>query len=462
MSYLFDFASFIEELRENEDKKEIVESYESLYGKIDPDITKQVWFIEYVKCFYEYYPAAGLCLPEDLEDDFDWKLLFALVAASFSSKYSFEKSNEESDNKWRLKISVSNKSDSIEKYLDELWSFQISTLYEIYIEEQINLQRYLADEDNDETEPIIRERADRLDVIKNAIRKVKNGISTIYHYTSINTFSEILRSKSLRASDLRFLNDPKEKKIWYEVFDDAIESINKEIIEGEDSDIFLKEIKKRIDSYRDADCYLVSLSELQDELTQFDRYGDKLKGVSIGFDLSSLIDELFKYNSDKNESGVSGFLWGKVEYNMSTLKEDVINMLNELLKNCISSGKTPNEFFDTISLMKQFNKDCDKIFMRILDAKNADYIAEKEYRLYWVQERDKKVKKVDFFCRKPMIIPYVTLEFGQDKIPFKEIIVGSGNQDEVVDNIKEVLAILGYSEKEVKVKKSKLKYRSSD
>ena len=81
---LFDFSSFIEKLRHNEETKESIEKYESFYGPIDSDITYQVWYSEYIKHFFPYYNA--IKHPEELEDDeFDWKLLYALVLGSFST-----------------------------------------------------------------------------------------------------------------------------------------------------------------------------------------------------------------------------------------------------------------------------------------------------------------------------------------------------------------------------------------
>ena len=461
MSYRFDFAEYIEELRRNEVKKEIIESYEAIYGKISPDIKAQVWYNDYVKHFIQYYADAKICVPKELEEDYDWELLFALIVASYSSDYTLEKNTQDSGKPFRLLIDVWNNDTEIEKYLDDLWSFQVFRLFEIYIEEQISSQTTIAS-DNEENVSFNKLRIERIDAIKRAIWSANRGKGpAVYHYTSISTLNEILRSKRLRATDLRFLNDPSEKQIWYEVFNSAVAKIEKEITLEEDKKFYLKKIKERVDSYRDVDCFIVSLTELQDDLPQFDRYGDSSKGVSIGFNMRLLIDRLNDQNKiNYDTDNVAGFLFGSVEYNMASIEDEVVTLINTLLDDSLSSGKTTTEFFDTISLVKKFKKDCDKIFMAIGGAKNADYEAEKEYRLYWLQERGKNGKVVDFFCRKPMIIPYVNFELGPDLLPLKEIIVGPGNDDGVVFNLKEVLRYLGYPERGVKVKKSKRKARS--
>ena len=154
---LFDFPAFIEELREKEDKKEIVEKYEKHFGKIQWDIKDQIWYTDYLSQF----PTQSYLTPEDLEDDFDWDILEKLVVGSFSSDYELKQDNK--DGWWELYIAVKSWDQSIVKTVSELWSFQILRLYEIYIEEQMNLQILMNEEDEDwEKEALISERQVRL------------------------------------------------------------------------------------------------------------------------------------------------------------------------------------------------------------------------------------------------------------------------------------------------------------
>ena len=156
---LFDFPAFIEELREKEDKKEIVEKYEKHFWKIQWDIKDQIWYTDYLSKF----PTQPFLTPEDLEDDFDWDILEKLVIGSFSSDY--ELKQDEKDGDWELYIAVKSWDQSIVKTVSELWSFQILRLYEIYIEEQMNLQILMDEENEDgdsEKEALISERQVRL------------------------------------------------------------------------------------------------------------------------------------------------------------------------------------------------------------------------------------------------------------------------------------------------------------
>ena len=75
---------------------------------------------------------------------------------SFSSDYELK---TESEKEPELYIAVKSWDQSVVKKVSELWSFQIQRLYEIYIEEQINLQVLKAeDQDGVEKNSIEQER----------------------------------------------------------------------------------------------------------------------------------------------------------------------------------------------------------------------------------------------------------------------------------------------------------------
>jgi len=152
---LFDFTAFIQELREKPDKKSIVEKYEKLFGPIKWEIKEQKWYTEYVSTF-DVLPSAT---PEELKNDFDRDLLQQLVVASFSSDYELKKTKPE-DELRDLYIAVKSGDQSVVKTVSELRSFQVLRLYEIYIEEQMNLHA-LKHEDEKEKDAIDQERTMR-------------------------------------------------------------------------------------------------------------------------------------------------------------------------------------------------------------------------------------------------------------------------------------------------------------
>lgn len=152
---LFNFQDFIDEMREKSDKKEIVEKYESLYGPIQGDYTDQLRYKDYLVKF----PSALFLTPDELGDDFDRDLLQKLVVGSFSSDYELKLDAEKGGNE--LYIAVKSGDQSVIKTVSELWSFQMLRLYEIYVEEQMNLQ-ILKKEEEEEQGAIDAERAVKL------------------------------------------------------------------------------------------------------------------------------------------------------------------------------------------------------------------------------------------------------------------------------------------------------------
>lgn len=157
---LFNFQSFIDEMREKDDKKEIVEKYEKHFGPITGDVKDQEWYTGYLINFKNH----SFKVPEELQEEFDRKLLLQLVAGSFSSECMFEKDKdiEEHENPRELTISVKSGDQSVVKKVSELWSFQIMRLYEIYIEEQMNLHTLIKEEEKD-AEAILWQRHLRLE-----------------------------------------------------------------------------------------------------------------------------------------------------------------------------------------------------------------------------------------------------------------------------------------------------------
>lgn len=147
---LFDFQAFIEELREKPEKKQIVEKYEKLFGPIQGTIQDQIRYTEYLSRF----PNLEYKVPEELKNDFDRDLLEKLVVGSFSSDYEIKKIDDKKEKpEWPsikdLYIAVKSGDQSVVKTVSELRSFQILRLYEIYIEEQMNLHALKAEDENE-------------------------------------------------------------------------------------------------------------------------------------------------------------------------------------------------------------------------------------------------------------------------------------------------------------------------
>lgn len=138
---LFDFQKFIADLRENEEKKEVIEKFEKYFGPVTWWIRDQNRYNIYVNKF----KSLSYSVPDELKDDFDRALLMQLVAASFSSDWLIEW--VEDKDLPEFVISVQSWDQVVVKKVSELRWFQILRLYEIYLEEQMNLQILIAEDD---------------------------------------------------------------------------------------------------------------------------------------------------------------------------------------------------------------------------------------------------------------------------------------------------------------------------
>ncbi len=150
----FDFQKFIQDLRNHPEKKEVIEKYEKLVWPIDGDVEDQVWFKDYVSKF----KTVKYKVPEDIKDDFNWDLLLKLVASSFSSDGNLEFNEDDLPD---LVISVQSGDQVVVRRVSELWGLQVFRLFEIYCEEQINLE-VLRHEEDKEKEIIDAQRDSRL------------------------------------------------------------------------------------------------------------------------------------------------------------------------------------------------------------------------------------------------------------------------------------------------------------
>lgn len=136
---LFDFRKFVDELRKDEEKEKTIKGFEEKYGSLkDKDYMDLPFYKDYL-CKFKI--PAGLMkrikVPPEIAEDFDYELLLRLVIGSFSSSYSLE--HDDKTDKERLLICVTSNAESVAKYLDDLWSFQVLRLFEIYFAEQMDL-----------------------------------------------------------------------------------------------------------------------------------------------------------------------------------------------------------------------------------------------------------------------------------------------------------------------------------
>ena len=153
---MFQFDSFVKEALESEKSHDSIVNYGKAFESLENIALEDTTFY---KDYLAKFDISGFEIkpPEDLEDDFDYELLVRLIVSSFSSDYVLSLDETWKDNpnvsaEPLTNVSVFVKTDlgNQNKDLQELWSFQVLRLFEIYLLEQINLAILYAEEIEDE------------------------------------------------------------------------------------------------------------------------------------------------------------------------------------------------------------------------------------------------------------------------------------------------------------------------
>ncbi len=178
-SKLFNYQSVINTIRDkvkNGKKLDCEHLLDDIAG--DAEFEDLPLYKEYLSMFDVEHDleklGLGLHFPSDLTDfKADFMLLLRLVAASFSSSYDLQYDAE--TNSVDLIITAVSPEKSVTKKLRDFWHFQISRVFEIYIEEQLNLEALRQKSKSGEGE-IVKEREVKLMVYKKKMRQLKDQI----------------------------------------------------------------------------------------------------------------------------------------------------------------------------------------------------------------------------------------------------------------------------------------------
>lgn len=272
----------------------------------------------------------------------------------------------------------------------------------------------------------------------------------IYHYTSMEAlFNGILcrdNSESkicLRASNVLYLNDPKEIQLGLSYFENLFD-IN---------------VKDDFNTYADkySGYFLTSFSSQKDYLPMWNIYARNATGIALGFN-SGIIKEnkkgeilscLYEYNEIK--ARLDDFFCNKEEVidnnSSDDTREKVIGIIIGLLLIILLNDR------EDLLLIDDINKKLLPIFRLIVSLKDSSYSYENEIRLLNTLRKEEEVR---FYFKNNYFIPYINQYF--PKYALEEIIVGPNNDMErTIYSIKTYLKHVGFEH--VKVIPSKVPYR---
>lgn len=167
---MFDFQSIITQLKEKHDGEEKFKKF--IEGLNDNSTIEDMPFYKDYLSKFEVERAFDDFNLTDVEDVLlskdDLFMLFRLIVASFSSSYDilYDKQSKTID----LSISVKSSEQFITKKISELWSFQIMKMFDIYVNEQIELS--IEDYDPEELEEFKDQRKIRLMIFEKKVRQI--------------------------------------------------------------------------------------------------------------------------------------------------------------------------------------------------------------------------------------------------------------------------------------------------
>lgn len=112
-------------------------------------------------------------------------------------------------------------------------------------------------------------------------------LRTLYHYTTQQGLLGIIDSRSIWASEIRFLNDATEFRTALEAVAAEIRTRVAEVDSGE-GNARGEAILREFTALEDTNVFVLSLTEESDDLSQWRAYGGKHSGFALGFDIEKL------------------------------------------------------------------------------------------------------------------------------------------------------------------------------
>lgn len=152
--------------------------------------------------------------------------------------------------------------------------------------------------------------------LKNEIEKrEKDYGDRLYHYTSLNTFFSMIRTREIWMSSTASMNDRKETAYY-------IEMLEKELSKY-DRKVFWEKVYAQIPlRYKYAFCLFTE----NDDAAQWERYADYARGVCLVFNVGELCKCIYGYND---------MMFNRVFYNDSVVDDQHL----QIIKNYFEMGK---------------------------------------------------------------------------------------------------------------------------
>jgi hypothetical protein len=254
----------------------------------------------------------------------------------------------------------------------------------------------------------------------------EESVKTLYHYTSLDSLVNILKTNTLWATNCEYMNDLQELKDIERTYDYLFETedgISKKYIGA-----LKQSMLEKWHEGRRKQTYITSFTKNNDSMAMWKIYGKN--GIVLEFDIS-VMDKIASRNNivvvDRN--GISrkigtGNVFGQVIYDDSEIVKLYRVTVNQLLR--MDKQGIKNETMEIYvhgvlsdTLLKMF-------YLK----KDTNFIYEQEYRIAFTLH-DKDVGKVENFrVKNDLLIPYIIVEFkSKNIIPLKSITINPEQKD---------------------------------
>jgi Protein of unknown function (DUF2971) len=242
------------------------------------------------------------------------------------------------------------------------------------------------------------------------VRMAHSPKPDLFHYTSLSGVEGILRDRAVWASSLHFMNDSEE---WSYSFGLAKERLLTRFDERPEKQwsIFISRLVETLDTHLGMNVCVFSLSEMQNQLSQWRAYCPREGGYSISFDVEYLTRQL-------NEQG---FQLTKCEYDLRRQRRLIDRIISDSLS---LAGTLPGKrSLDTlVSAVQQ------KLFLGLISVasalKHPDFMEEREWRAFKIVPLDDR--NITYHLKNSLAIPHHVLKLDVIKefFPIGGIMVG--------------------------------------
>jgi hypothetical protein len=248
----------------------------------------------------------------------------------------------------------------------------------------------------------------------NAVKEVikREPPEILYHYTNRPALVEILETRSVFASHIRYLNDAQEMAFAVRRVQEVLKN------QAGTGDAEAKKVREELENWvrhlqPQSHVFVFSLSSEGDLLSQWRAYCRPSEGYSIGFDAKTLAG-----NAREAQFTMAPCIYDAAEQ-QRLLEQLIIDAIAGYRKH-VADGHEPTDAIGAVTTLFLIS-----LLIVASVIKDPAFAEEKEWRLV-SQAYGFGDKRVLFRSGPRLLVPHVTLNLAEENqpLPIKEIVVG--------------------------------------